>query len=112
MAMGTASTDIDAVRRELTDRGYATVTVSGGCMEPAFHDGQWVVAHREREPRRSSVALLDCGGTLEIHRLGFHVRRGCLRRAPGRPGERSDEEREEQKDAPHVEGQGIESKPR
>ena len=70
--MGTARTDVDSIRRELTDRGYATVAVSGGCMEPAFQDGQWVVVHREREPRRGSVALLDCGGTLEIHRLGFH----------------------------------------
>ena len=65
-------TDRDAVRRELEARGFAAVTVSGGCMEPALHDGEWVVVHREREPRRGSVALLDCGGTLELHRLGFH----------------------------------------
>ena len=72
-AMGTASTDLESVRRDLADRGYATVTVSGGCMAPAYADGQWVVVHREREPRRGSVALLDCGGTLEIHRLGVHL---------------------------------------
>jgi len=71
--METAGTDLDAIRRELAGRGYATVTVSGGCMAPQFHDGQWVVVHREREPRRGSVALLDCGGTPEIHRLGFHL---------------------------------------
>ena len=71
--METGSTDATSVRRELAERGFAAVTVSGGCMEPAFHDGQWVVAHREREPRRGAVALLDCGGTLEIHRLGLHL---------------------------------------
>ena len=71
-ATATAGTDLESVRRELADRGYATVTVSGGCMAPALADGQWVVVHREREPRRGSIALLDCGGTLEIHRLGFH----------------------------------------
>lgn len=68
-----ASTDLESVRRELAGRGFATVTVSGGCMEPALHDGQWVVVHREQRPRLGSLALLDCGGTLEIHRLGFHV---------------------------------------
>jgi len=67
------SPDRDAILRDLADRGYATVTVSGGCMEPRLHDGQWVLVHRERPPRRGEVALLDCGGTLELHRLGFHL---------------------------------------
>jgi len=71
--MATGSTDRDAVRRELAEKGYATVTVSGGCMEPSLHDGEWVLVHREREPRRGDVALLDCGGTLELHRLGLHL---------------------------------------
>lgn len=73
MATGMGSTDAAAVRRELADRGFAALAVSGGCMEPALHDGQWVLVHRERRPSRGSVALLDCKGTLEIHRLGFHV---------------------------------------
>jgi len=72
-AMAVASTDLESVRRALAERGYATVTVSGGCMEPALHDGQWVIVHRERAPRRGDVALLDCGGTLELHRLGLHL---------------------------------------
>ena len=59
-----AVTDAAEVRRELA--------VSGACMAPTLSDGQWVVAHHERRPRRGDVALLDCGGTLEIHRLGFH----------------------------------------
>jgi len=71
--MATGSTDRDAVRRELAEKGYATVTVSGGCMEPALHEGEWVLVHREREPRRGDLALLDCGGTLELHRLGLHL---------------------------------------
>jgi len=65
--------EVSIVRRELAERGFAPVTVSGGCMAPTLADGQWVVVHRERQPRRGDVALLDCGGTLEIHRLGFHV---------------------------------------
>jgi hypothetical protein len=73
METATASTDRDAVTRDLAARGFTAVTVSGGCMEPALRDGQWVVVHREREPRRGAVALLDCGGTLELHRLGFHI---------------------------------------
>lgn len=68
-----AITDVADVRRELLERGYAPVTVAGGCMAPALQDGQWVLVHREREPRRGDVALLDCGGTLELHRLGFHL---------------------------------------
>ncbi len=67
------SPDRDAILRDLAARGCATVTVSGGCMEPQLHDGQWVLVHRERPPRRGEVALLDCGGTLEVHRLGFHL---------------------------------------
>ena len=73
MDRGTGAPDVASVRRELSDRGFATVKVDGGCMAPALQDGQWVVVHREREPRRGSVALLDCKGTLEIHRLGFHL---------------------------------------
>jgi len=46
-------------------------------MEPAFRDGQWVLVHRERPPRRADVALLDCGGTLDLHRLGFHLGPWC-----------------------------------
>jgi signal peptidase I len=71
--MATGSIDRDSVQRELAERGYATVTVSGGCMEPALHDGEWVIVQRAREPQRGDVALLDCGGTLEIHRLGLHL---------------------------------------
>jgi hypothetical protein len=67
------SPDRDAILRDLADRGVATVTVSGTCMEPSLRDGQWVLVHRERPPRRGEVALLDCGGTLEVHRLGFHL---------------------------------------
>jgi signal peptidase I len=73
MGMATGSPDLASVRRELAERGYATVTVSGGCMEPALHDGEWVIVKREREPRRGDVALLDCGGVLENHRLGLHL---------------------------------------
>lgn len=65
--------DVDAVRRELAGRGYAPVRVSGGCMAPAHRDGDWVIVHRERPARRGDVALLDCGGMLELHRLGFHL---------------------------------------
>ena len=68
-----ASPDPAEVRRELETRGYAAMQVSGGCMEPALHDGQWVIVHRERRPRRGELVLLDCGGTLELHRLGFHL---------------------------------------
>lgn len=68
-----ARPDPESVRRDLAARGYAAVTVSGACMEPSLHDGQWVVVHRERAPRLGEVALLDCGGTLEIHRLGLHL---------------------------------------
>jgi signal peptidase I len=71
--MAPPSPDVDAARRELLERGFTTVTVSGGCMEPALKDGQWVIARREARPRRGDVALLDCGGVLEIHRLGFHL---------------------------------------
>ena len=71
--MEAGSPDRDAIRRELAERGFAAVTVGGGCMEPALHDGQMVLVHRERPPRRGELALLDCGGTLEIHRLGYHV---------------------------------------
>jgi signal peptidase I len=71
--MEAGSPDRDAVRRELEERGFATLKISGGCMEPALHDGDWVIAHRERPPRRGEMALLDCGGTLEVHRLGFHL---------------------------------------
>jgi hypothetical protein len=71
--MRAESPDRDAVLRELTERGVAPVTVHGGCMEPALREGQWVLVHRERSPRRGDVALLDCGGTLELHRLGFHL---------------------------------------
>ena len=65
--------DIVDVRRELSERGYAPVTVAGGCMAPAMNEGDWVLVHRERQPRRGDVALLDCRGTLELHRLGFHL---------------------------------------
>jgi len=71
--MRAASPDVAAVRRDLAERGVATVTVSGGCMEPSLHDGQWVLVHRERPALRGEIALLDCAGTLEIHRLGFHL---------------------------------------
>lgn len=71
--METASTDVDAVRRDLRSRGYSAVVVSGGCMEPSLKDGQWVLARLVAHPRRGDMALLDCGGVLEIHRLGFHV---------------------------------------
>jgi len=71
--MRAESPDRDAVLRELAERGVAPVTVRGGCMEPSLRDGQWVLVHRERPPRRGEVALLDCGGTLELHRLGFHL---------------------------------------
>lgn len=67
------SPDRDHVRLELSERGFAAVTVSGSCMEPALRDGQWVIVHRQQPPRRGAVALLDCGGTLELHRLGFHL---------------------------------------
>ncbi len=66
-------TDAVEVRRELEAKGYAAVVVSGGCMEPALRDGQWVVVHRERRPKRGDVALVDCRGTLELHRLGWHL---------------------------------------
>jgi signal peptidase I len=65
--------DRDAIRQELAERGFAAVTVGGGCMEPSLHDGQMVLIHREHPPRRGDVALLDCAGTLELHRLGFHL---------------------------------------
>ncbi len=71
--MRAGSPDRDAVLRELAERGVAPVTVQGGCMEPALREGQWVLVHRERPPRRGDVALLDCGGTLELHRLGLHL---------------------------------------
>ena len=71
--MKAGSPDRDAVLKDLAERGVAPVTVSGGCMEPVFHDGQWVLVHRERPPRRGEVALLDCGGVLQLHRLGFHL---------------------------------------
>lgn len=68
-----AQAEVSGVRRELAERGYAPIAVAGGCMAPAFQDGQWVVVHRERRPHRGDVALIDCRGTLELHRLGFHL---------------------------------------
>ncbi len=72
-ATGVGSIDLESVRRDLAERGYATVMVSGGCMAPALRDGQWVIVQRDRRPQRGDVALLDCRGTLEIHRLGLHL---------------------------------------
>lgn len=57
------------VKSELEKRGATAVTVSGGCMEPALKDGQMVLVHRARGPRTGDVALLEAGGTLEVHRL-------------------------------------------
>ena len=71
--MKAGSPDRDAIVRELAERGFAAVTVSGGCMQPALLDGQMVLVHRERAPRRGDLALLDCRGTLELHRLGVHL---------------------------------------
>jgi hypothetical protein len=63
------SQELIAARKELDARGATAVTVSGGCMEPTFKDGQLVLAHRARKARTGDVVLLEAGGILELHRL-------------------------------------------
>ena len=38
-------------------------------MAPAFADGQTLLVHRPDRVRPGDVALIDAGGTLELHRL-------------------------------------------
>ena len=66
---GTVSTDLEDLRERLLGRHAVPVTVQGACMSPALADGEMILVHRTREPRRGDVALLDAGGTLEVHRL-------------------------------------------
>ena len=93
---GTVSSNVDDLRdlRELLlDRRPVAVRVQGSCMAPTLNDGQMILALHSREPRPGDVALLDAGGTLEVHRLLDRVR-ACGRTwyvhagdAPGsRPG--------------------------
>ncbi len=67
--MAPASTDADAIRDLLRLRRAVPVTVQGSCMAPAFADGQTLLVHRPDRARPGDVALLDVGGTLELHRL-------------------------------------------
>jgi hypothetical protein len=68
--MGTSRSDkVQALRRELRDRGFAVVRVAGGCMTPALREGESVLVDATRSPRRGDVALIDAGGTLELHRV-------------------------------------------
>lgn len=71
MGMETESTTHKAAdsRALLRNRGLLQVTVHGECMRPALRTGDVVLVHRPRPPRVGDVALLDCRGWLEIHRL-------------------------------------------
>jgi hypothetical protein len=73
------------VSRALAERGVAPVVVSGGCMEPAFRDGQWVMVHVSRPPRPGDVALLNAGGVLELHRLGARAGRWFFHKGDASP---------------------------
>jgi hypothetical protein len=70
----TVNPDLGDLREHLLGRRVVSVTVQGGCMSPSLRDGQMILVHRAREPRTGDVALLDAGGTLEIHRLLDRVR--------------------------------------
>ena len=67
--MAPASPDADAIRDLLRLRRAVPVTVQGGCMAPAFENGQTLLVHRPDRARPGDVALIDVGGTLELHRL-------------------------------------------
>lgn len=67
--MAPASPDADAVRDLLRLRRAVPVTVQGGCMAPAFENGQTLLVRRPDRARPGDVALIDAGGTLELHRL-------------------------------------------
>jgi hypothetical protein len=66
---GGPSPALQEAKHDLDRRGATAVTVSGGCMEPTLKDGQMVLVHRARGPRPGDVALLEAGGSLEVHRL-------------------------------------------
>jgi hypothetical protein len=74
--LGGASPAVRAAKADLERRGATAVTVSGGCMEPVLKDGQTVLVHRARGPRAGDVALLEAGGSLEVHRLVGRVSSG------------------------------------
>lgn len=59
----------EVLRTELRDRGLAWVRVDGDCMRPTLRRGDRVLLERVADPRPGDVALLDCSGWLEIHRL-------------------------------------------
>lgn len=59
----------ERLRAELRERGAVHVRVDGDCMSPTLRRGDRVWVERIRDPRPGDVALLDCRGWLEIHRL-------------------------------------------
>lgn len=74
--MGTDSTDVGDLRELLRLRPAVPVTVQGDCMAPTLEDGQTVLVLPAEDLRPGEVALLEVGGTLEIHRLLDRVRAG------------------------------------
>ena len=59
----------DRVRGELLARGGVHLRVDGDCMAPTLRRGDRVWVVRAADPRPGDIALLDCSGWLEIHRL-------------------------------------------
>ena len=59
----------ERVRAELRDRGLVHLRVDGDCMSPTLRRGDHVWVVRATDLRPGDVALLDCSGWLEIHRL-------------------------------------------
>jgi hypothetical protein len=79
-ATGTPRPDrADRVRRDLDARGVALLRVDGGCMAPTLREGDRVTVRRASPPRRGDVALLNCSGWLEIHRLVDRIEMGPRR---------------------------------
>ena len=64
-----AITEAADVRRETLAERATAITVNGACTALDTGGRPRVVVHRER--RRAGETGLDCGGVLEIHRLGF-----------------------------------------